>query len=133
MIKQTFDVDGYWKVIVWYNLDYNLFDVIEENLLTNGLPGRKLSEVYDMMYSGKAKAVTYSNLILHTSVVLFNTHKSKEDYVNSIVHEAEHIKQAMLHAYGVSDEGEPPAYTIGYLVGKMWNVFSNIVCMECNY
>lgn len=51
--------------------------------------------------------------------MLFNIHKSYYDYVNSIVHEAEHVKQAMLNYYSISDEGEEPAYTIGYLAMKM--------------
>jgi hypothetical protein len=29
----------------------------------------------------------------------------------------------MLRAYDVEDRGEAPAYTIGYLVKKMWEVF----------
>jgi len=37
------------------------------------------------------------------------------------------IKQAMLEAYEVENSGEPPAYTIGYLVEKMWKVFSKVV------
>ena len=53
---------------------------------------------------------------------------SKEDYLNSIIHEAEHIKQAMLKAYDVDDIGEPPAYTIGYLVMKMYEVFKIFIC-----
>ena len=48
-----------------------------------------------------------------------NEHKTIEDYINSIVHEAEHVKQAMLKAYKVDDSGEPPAYTIGFIVMKM--------------
>ena len=40
------------------------------------------------------------------------------------MHEAVHIKQAMLKAYRVEDKGETPAYTMGYLVGRMWEVFS---------
>lgn len=28
MIKQVFDIDGYWKVVVYYNVDYNLYDYI---------------------------------------------------------------------------------------------------------
>ena len=67
----------------------------------------------------KAKAVTLSNRLLHISVVVFNKHKDKLDYINSIVHEAEHIKQHMLKAYNVDDEGEPPAYTVGYIAMKM--------------
>lgn len=67
----------------------------------------------------KAKAVTLSNRLTHISVVVFNKHKNKLDYINSIVHEAEHVKQAMLIAYNVEDAGEPPAYTIGFIVMKM--------------
>lgn len=66
-----------------------------------------------------AKAVTISSSKDKTSVVLFNIHKNKYDYINSIVHEAEHVKQAMLNYYDVEDAGEPPAYTVGYLVMKM--------------
>lgn len=81
-----------------------------------------------MMHSGKAKAVTFSNIAQHISVVLFNVHTNKVDYINSVVHEAEHIKQAMLYAYNVEDKGEPPAYTIGYLVSQMYKVFPQCKC-----
>lgn len=75
------------------------------------------------MSNGLAKAVTVSNIEKHISVVLFNPHREMYDYINSIVHEAEHIKQDMLRAYNVDDSGEPPAYTIGYLVMKMLILF----------
>lgn len=45
------------------------------------------------------------------------------DYINSIVHEAEHIKQSMLKAYNIDESGEPPANTVAYLVEKMLQVF----------
>lgn len=51
---------------------------------------------------------------------------AKADYINSLVHEAEHVKQTMLKEYDVEDEGENPAYTIGYLVKRMWEVYSRI-------
>ena len=67
----------------------------------------------------KAKAFTYSNLKYRVSIVGFNKHFDKYDYINSIIHEAEHIKQHMLRFYKVVDEGEPPAYTVGYVAMKM--------------
>lgn len=82
-----------------------------------------------MMSKGKAKAVTYSNLEKHISIVLFNIHDSIEDYISSVVHEAEHVKQAMLMEYKVEDKGEPPAYTIGYLVKEMWKIFRSNICV----
>ena len=66
MFKHIININNYWKVIVYYNIDYNFFD-----------------------------------------------------YINSIVHEAEHVKQAMLAYYNIEDEGENAAYTIAYIATKM--------------
>ena len=128
MIKQVFNVESYWKVIVWYSLDYNLFYLVEEDLREAGISRPNLETLYWMMHSGRAKAVTFSNEILHVSIVIFNIHESKADYIDSIVHEAEHVKQDMLRYYQVEDEGEPPAYTIGYLISQMYQVFQHLIC-----
>lgn len=127
MIRQEFDVKSYWKVIVYYNVDYALFSDIFNSLHKAGAASEDIENIYGNMVSGKAKAVTYSNYSKHISIVLFNKHKNMQDYINSIVHEAEHIKQAMLAVYGVDDEGEPPAYTIGFLVMKMYRIFRRLI------
>ena len=118
MIKQLIDIDGYWEVIVYYNVDYNFFSDIAFELKAIGSPVEKIDNVYyNLKY--KAKAVTCSNIKEHISVVLFNYHKSRYDYINSIIHEAEHIKQHMLKAYNVADEGESSAYTVAYIAMRM--------------
>lgn len=129
MIRQQFDVDGYWRVIVYYNLNYGLFGVVEKDLREAGISRKTIETLYRMMKSGEAKAVTCSNIYNKVSIVLFNRHKDRVDYINSLVHEAEHVKQAMLKSYRVKDEGEEPAYTIGYLVSRMWEVFGEGICI----
>ena len=119
MIKQYINIDNYWKVVVYYNINYNLFDYIVKDLNKLNTNTKTIINIYKNMYTRKAKAVTISNIKYKRSVVLFNTHKSFSDYINSIIHEAEHIKQAMLKAYNVDDKGEAPAYTIGFIVMKM--------------
>ena len=126
MIKQQFDVEGYWKVVVYYSLDYDFFDDVEFELRKIDFPEAAIEEVYDTMSSGEAKGVTCSMIPSHTSVVLFNHHSSKADYINTIVHEATHVMQSMLKAYNVENKGEAPAYTVGYLVKRMWEVFRTI-------
>ena len=123
MIKQVFHIRNYWEVIVFYDLNYNLFYDIEELLLDCGASIEDIEELYYMMRYNSALAVTFSNTRLKVSIVLFNEHKTKQSYINSIVHEAEHVKQAMLESYNVDDIGEPPAYTIGFLVMKMLEFF----------
>lgn len=125
MIKQLFDIDGYWKVVVYWNLDYHFFDDVELELMMIGFNNTAIEEIRVSMESNEAKAVTCSHQ--YTSIVIFNRHNSIPDYINSIVHEAEHIKQAILKAYQVEDAGEAPAYTVGYIVKKMWEVFSKFL------
>ena len=128
MIRQHFYVEHYWEVIIYYNLDYDLLCDVVQDLKLHGFSKNFAKEVLYNMYVEEAKAVTCSNTGKTISIVIFNPHDDAQDYINSIVHEAEHVKQAMLYAYVVEDKGEPPAYTIGYLVGRMWEVFRSLVC-----
>ena len=130
MIKQQFDVDSYWKVVIFYNVDYDLLKPIYKELLSIGFSHKSIDEAIDLLYSGEAKAVTFSNTLSYNSVILFGKHNNKYDYINSLVHEAEHVKQAMLKAYRVVDEGEPPAYTMGFLIENMYKVFQNFLCSK---
>lgn len=131
LIKQVFHIEKYWGVIVIYDLDYNLFFIIEELLKECEASSSDIDKLYDMMCSRKALAVTFSNTKLKRSIVLFNTHKTRQSYINSIVHEAEHVKQAVLHTYQVDDKGEDAAYTVGYIVGQMYKGFYSLMC-ECS-
>lgn len=127
MIRQEFNVRSYWKVVVWWNLDYHFFDIVLKDVRVMGIDDEIVKDVYKTMKSGKAKAVTISNISKHVSLILFNSHSNKIDYINSIVHESVHVKQAMLEAYHVEDEGEAPAYTMGYLVSMMWEGFRKLL------
>lgn len=126
MIRQQFSVENYWKVVVYFDVNYDLFPMIGRELKAAGLSKGGLETLYWQMRSRKALAVIFSNTEKHISIVLFNKHRSWLDYLNSLVHEAEHVKQAMLSAYQVEDEGEPPAYTVGYIVERMWEGFMQV-------
>lgn len=124
MIKYVFNIEDYWKVIVYYNIDYNLFNNIYKDLKSICINDKYINRIYNRMSKHKTKAITISNVNKYISVVLFNTHKTYYDYINSIIHEAEHIKQNMLYKYNVDDIGEPPAYTVGYVAMKMIMTFN---------
>lgn len=115
MIKKVINIDNYWKVIVYYDIDYNFSHIIYSSLYKLGLTNSQINAIFNNMFNKKAKAVTISAIDKRKSIVLFNKHKSYYDYINSIIHEAEHIKQSMLYYYNVKDKGEAPAYTVGYI------------------
>lgn len=119
MIKKIFNIDNKWKVIVYYNIDYNLFDYIADDIYKLKMSDRLVNRVYKMMKSGRAKAVTISSPVKKCSVVAFNPTNSKYDLINSIAHEAVHVMEAILNYYNIDVSGEPPAYTLGHLVQIM--------------
>lgn len=126
MIKQIVYIKDKWKVIVYYNIDYDLYCYINKELHDLRIPVEEIDDIHYNMSKHKAYAFTVSNIKLRTSVVGFNKHNNSAEYLSSIVHEAEHVKQHILYYYRVRDKGEPPAYLIGYLVSKLYNVFKKI-------
>lgn len=128
MIKQIIRIKHYWKVIVYYNIDYDLFDIVDKELLKYSLPVEERWDLRSLMLSNKAKGFTISFLKYKTSIIGFNKHNSKADYISSIVHEAEHVKDDMLKYYHVHNSGEPPAYTIGYIVKQLYKVYNTFLC-----
>ena len=86
---------------------------MEENQKLN----RKLLVIFK--WSLKLIPMILAGLQGFVSIVRFNIHTNKYDYINSIVHEAEHVKQAMLAYYNIEDEGENAAYAIAYIATKM--------------
>ena len=127
MIKQLINVDNYWKVIVYYNVDYNFFDIVIRDVANTGTPVKEMVSILNLLHNHKIKAVTINKPKIYTSYIIFGKHKTIPDYISSIVHEAEHVKEAMLNKYNVDNYGEPPAYTIGFLVKEMYSVFADKV------
>ena len=125
MVRQEFYIGSSWRVIAYYNVDYTSFGLVKKDLEALEASQDEIEEIYRKMSKGEAKAVTFSSRFLHASIVLFNRHSSLPDYLNSIVHEAEHVKQAVLKAYRIDDFGEEPAYTVGYIVERMYRAFRN--------
>jgi hypothetical protein len=127
MIKQKFNIKHYWKVIIYYDVNGDFLFPIFKDLKRIGFPTKDINEIFGKIKKNKIKGVTCSNGAKHISIIIFTKHKNIYDFINSLVHEAEHIKQAMLNTYMIEDKGEPPAYTIGYLLQRMWEVSKDII------
>lgn len=99
MIRQNIDVDGYWKIIVLYNA-----------------------------YLGQLDAgFTYSNMNKRRSIVGISPTSSKDEFLNTIVHEAKHLQSHICKYYKVEEDTEEAAYLIGFIVQEMYKVFKYVV------
>lgn len=66
------NINNKWKVIVYYNIDYNLFDYIADDIYYLEKDDKLVNRVYKMMKNCRAKAVTISSPLKKCSVVGFN-------------------------------------------------------------
>ena len=57
------------------------------------------------------------------SIVGISNVTSKEQLINTIVHEAKHVQSHICRYYDIDEYSEDAAYLIGYIVQRMYEVF----------
>ena len=100
MIRQDVSIDGYWDIIV----------------------------AYDVYLGEDNSGFTHTDFNKRLSVVCIGKATSKKQFLNTIVHEAKHIQSHICRYYDVPEDGEDAAYLIGYIVMKMFNGFKDLIC-----
>ena len=95
MKYQEIDIEGYWKIIVCYNV-----------------------------YLGQDNAgFTHTDFSKKLSIVGIGITTSKKQFINTISHEAKHLQSHICQYYQVSEDSEDAAYLLGYIMMKMYEVF----------
>ena len=128
MIKSVIDVDGYWSVVLFVDVDYDRYDIIESALTDILAPISVIDDIYNRISYKFDSGVTFSNPDFRTSVVCINKTTSREELINTISHEADHIQDTICEYYDVPLDSEDAAYLIGYLVGKMYYSSRRLFC-----
>lgn len=99
MIRQDIDIDGYWTVIVLYNV-----------------------------YLGnRDTGFTHTDFNKKRSIVGISDYSSTEQFFNTLIHEAKHVQSHICKYYNVKENSEDAAYLIGYIVQKMYKSFKNFL------
>lgn len=128
MIKSTIDVAGYWSIVLFVDVDYDDFDIIESALTDILAPISIIDEIYDKISYKLNSGVTFTNSDYKSSVVCINKGSTKEQVINTISHEADHVQAAICDYYNVPLDSEQAAYLIGYLVGKIYYHSRRLFC-----
>ena len=99
MIRQDIDINGYWKIIV----------------------------AYDVELGQKDSGFTYTDFKRKQSIVGIGKSTSNSQLLNTITHEAKHVQSHICRYYKIKEDGEDAAYLIGYIVQQMYRVFKNVL------
>ena len=128
MIKSTIDVAGYWSIVLFVDVDYDNFDVVESALTDALAPISVIDKIYDNISYKIDSGVTFTNSDYKTSIVCINKSSTREQIINTISHEADHVQAAICDYYNVPLDSEQAAYLIGYLIGKMYYQSRRLFC-----
>ena len=69
MIKSTIDVAGYWSIVLFVDVDYDDFDIIESALTDILAPISIIDEIYDKISYKLNSGITFKNSNYRSSVV----------------------------------------------------------------
>ena len=99
MIRQDININGYWKIIVAYDVELGQED----------------------------GGFTYTDFKRKQSIVGIGKSTSNSQLLNTIVHEAKHIQSHICKYYRIDESSEDAAYLIGYIIQRMYKVFKDIL------
>ena len=130
MIGSYFTISKYnWKVKVFYNIkkqDIGLC-IKELNKLTHKKRFHK--ECYDTLYTNKTdRAYIYTSYIKHESVIFIGVPSSTGELMDTITHEANHLKSHIATYYDLDEKDEEVCYIIGNIIKKMSKEFISLIC-----
>ena len=128
MIKSIIDVAGYWSIVLFVDVDYDKFDIIESALTDILAPISIIDEIYNKISYKLNSGVTYSNPDFRISIICINKTSDREELINTISHEADHVQDIICKYYDVPLDSEQAAYLIGYLVGKIYYQSRRLFC-----
>lgn len=125
MIKQYIGLgDKNWGVLVYYNVDEDGIDDVLYALSELDCPESDINKARDLLLNKYNVGLTFSNDEYKMSVVCIGKADSREEFFNTLVHEAKHVQSHICNYYGIEEDGESAAYLIGHIVQRMYRYIS---------
>ena len=129
MIKQMFYIDKYdWQIVVlyevsYYNKDY-VINKLKEICDNDNIIAQARNNLNLRSYN---TGFTYSDLNKQQTLIVIGKANSSYELINTIVHEANHLKSHIATAYNINEKGEEVSYLIGGIGKVMFKVFKKII------
>ena len=128
MIKQLITVaDNKWKILLYYNVDENNFNLVHNTLIELGCPEEDALRATKIVSNQLNTGLTVSDLNQKISFVCVSNASSRSQFVNTVVHELKHVQSHICEYYDVDESSEQAAYLIGYIALKVYKLLKNFI------
>lgn len=120
---------GRWTVCFIFALDGYDEERILNILSEAGGNDAVLEQASELMSSRKLNtAFTYTNVDYMIAIIAIGPVSSRDEFIDSLIHEIHHLAVAIASNVGVDLEGEAPAYLSGDLARDMAEYICNLGC-----
>ena len=101
VIRQNININGYWRIIILYNV----------------------------WLGNRDTGFTHTNFDKKRSIVGISLTTSKAQFFNTLSHEIKHVQSHICRYYNVKEDSEAAAYLIGYIAQKIYKFLSHYITM----
>ncbi len=115
-----------WNVLVYYGVNKEDFIEVEDALKQLGCSSRDVRKSLKVL-TRENTGFTFSNSDYKMSIVCIGPSSDISQFVNTAIHEAKHVQSHICSYYDIPEDSEDAAYLIGYLVQRMYKMFSKII------
>lgn len=115
-----------WNVLVYYGVNKEDFIEVEDALKQLGCSSRDVRKSLKVL-TRENTGFTFSNSDYKMSIVCIGPSSDVSQFVNTAIHEAKHVQSHICSYYDIPEDSEDAAYLIGYLVQRMYKMFSKII------
>ena len=121
MIGQYFNISKYdWDVKVFYDVKKHDIDFCLKELNRLTTKNKHHKECYNTLHTNKKdRAYIYSSYSKLETVIFIGVPSSTGELIDTIAHEANHLKSHIATYYNINEKGEEVSYLIGNIVKQM--------------
>ena len=112
-----------WSILVYYDIYQGDLDEIADSLLQFGCSDDEIDELCDNLMNLNT-GFTVSDNSKKMSIVGIGTASNRAQFLNTVVHEINHVQAHICDYYNIDKDSEQAAYLIGYIAQRMYRALS---------
>lgn len=130
MTRDYLDIDKHWGILAYYDATPSDFSQLGPILREFGCPEWEIKRAYETV-NRQDKAFVFNAPWVRMSVMVVGRVSHPSQFLNSLLHEFDHLQDAILQYYQVEQGTEDAAYLQGYLGQVAYEGVMPHLCPYC--
>lgn len=129
MTTQHLSIEDYWNITVLYDVWPSDLPEVARLMRRAGASEKMIDEATDNL-GGWNAGYTLSAFGWEESIVFIGRATSLREFLNTVIHEVDHVQAHVAEYYGVKLGSEKAAYLQGYIGGRLLEFIVNSITQE---